>query len=63
MRKLSYLKQLKIILVLRKKADWAVKWIQDKRSSFATRLLAFACVEGVFLAVRFVVFIGLRSVD
>ena len=33
---------------IRKKADWAVKWINDKRSSFATRLIAFACVEGIF---------------
>ena len=29
---------------IRKKADWALKWINDKRSSFATRLVAFACV-------------------
>ena len=38
---------------IKKKADWAVKWIQDKRSSFATRLLAFACVEGVFFSGAF----------
>ena len=31
---------------IKKKADWAIKWINDKRSSFATRLVAFACVEG-----------------
>ena len=33
---------------IKKKADWAIKWINDKRSSFATRLIAFACVEGIF---------------
>lgn len=38
---------------IKKKADWAVKWINDKRSSFATRLLAFACVEGVFFSGAF----------
>lgn len=38
---------------IKKKADWAVKWIQDKRSSFATRLLAFACVEGIFFSGAF----------
>ena len=27
-----------------KKADWAKKWIGDKRSSFATRLVAFASI-------------------
>jgi ribonucleoside-diphosphate reductase subunit M2 len=38
---------------IRKKADWAIKWIHDKRSSFATRLLAFACVEGIFFSGAF----------
>ena len=38
---------------VRKKADWAIKWINDKRSSFATRLIAFACVEGIFFSGAF----------
>ena len=38
---------------IKKKADWAIKWIQDKRSSFATRLVAFACVEGIFFSGSF----------
>lgn len=38
---------------IRKKADWSIKWIQDKRSSFATRLVAFACVEGIFFSGAF----------
>lgn len=38
---------------IRKKADWAIKWIHDKRSSFSTRLLAFACVEGIFFSGAF----------
>ena len=36
-----------------KKAAWATKWIGDKRSSFATRLIAFACVEGIFFSGSF----------
>ena len=36
-----------------KKSKWAIKWINDKRSSFATRLLAFACVEGIFFSGSF----------
>ena len=36
-----------------KKAQWALKWINDKRSNFATRLLAFACVEGIFFSGSF----------
>ncbi len=38
---------------IKKKADWAIKWINDKRSSFATRLLAFACIEGIFFSGAF----------
>ena len=38
---------------IKKKGDWAVKWINDNRSSFATRLVAFACVEGIFFSGAF----------
>lgn len=38
---------------IKKKADWAKKWIGDNRSSFATRLVAFACVEGIFFSGSF----------
>ena len=38
---------------IKKKADWAIKWIHDKRSSFATRLVAFACIEGIFFSGAF----------
>lgn len=38
---------------IKKKADWSIKWINDKRSSFATRLIAFACVEGIFFSGAF----------
>jgi len=38
---------------IKKKADWAIKWIEDKRSSFAARLVAFACVEGIFFSGAF----------
>ena len=36
-----------------KKAKWAQKWINDKRSSFASRLIGFACVEGIFFSGSF----------
>ncbi len=38
---------------IKKKADWALKWVGDNRSSFATRLVAFACVEGIFFSGAF----------
>ncbi|CAG8957133.1 hypothetical protein HYFRA_00009334 [Hymenoscyphus fraxineus] len=38
---------------IKKKADWAVRWIQDKESTFAQRLVAFAAVEGIFFSGSF----------
>jgi len=38
---------------VRKKADWAMKWIQDEKSDFQTRLIAFAIVEGIFFSGSF----------
>ena len=38
---------------IKKKSDWAQKWIHDNRSSFATRLVAFACIEGIFFSGAF----------
>lgn len=35
-----------------KKANWALKWI-DSQDSFAKRLVAFACVEGIFFSGAF----------
>ncbi|KAF2438341.1 hypothetical protein P171DRAFT_436842 [Karstenula rhodostoma CBS 690.94] len=38
---------------IKKKADWALRWISDKDSTFATRLVAFAAVEGIFFSGSF----------
>jgi len=38
---------------IQKKGDWAQKWINDNRSGFATRLIAFACIEGIFFSGAF----------
>jgi len=35
-----------------KKADWALKWIESS-ATFAERLIAFACIEGVFFSGSF----------
>jgi ribonucleoside-diphosphate reductase subunit M2 len=37
---------------IKKKADWALKWIESE-DSFARRLVAFACVEGIFFSGAF----------
>lgn len=38
------------IPAIQKKAHWALRWIQDKRTTFAERLIAFAAVEGIFFS-------------
>ncbi|KAL7267935.1 Ribonucleotide-diphosphate reductase (RNR), small subunit [Rhizina undulata] len=39
--------------IRKKAADWAIRWIEDKDSSFAQRLLAFTAVEGIFFSGSF----------
>jgi len=36
-----------------KKADWALRWCDAQRSSFAERIVAFAAVEGIFFSGSF----------
>ncbi|PKS10397.1 hypothetical protein jhhlp_002148 [Lomentospora prolificans] len=38
---------------IRKKADWALRWIADREATFAQRLIAFAAVEGIFFSGAF----------
>ena len=38
---------------IKKKADWAIRYINDGRSSFHVRLVAFLCVEGIFFSGAF----------
>lgn len=38
--------------VITKKAEWALKWINSDRT-FAERLIAFACIEGIFFSGSF----------
>jgi ribonucleotide reductase beta subunit family protein with ferritin-like domain len=44
-----------------KKAEWALKWITDKQSNFATRLVAFAAVEGIFFSGSFCAIFWLKK--
>ena len=38
---------------VKKKADWSMKWINDKSADFGTRVIAFAAVEGIFFSGSF----------
>ena len=44
-------KAIEVFPAIKKKADWALKWIES--DSFAERLIAFAAVEGIFLSGSF----------
>lgn len=38
---------------IRKKADWALNWINSKNATFGERVVAFAAVEGIFFSGSF----------
>ncbi len=38
---------------VKKKVDWALKWINDDSATFGTRVIAFAAVEGIFFSGSF----------
>lgn len=44
-----------------KKAEWALKWINDEKSPFSKRLIAFACVEGIFFSGSFCAIYWLKT--
>ena len=45
---------------IKQKADWALKWF-DKSRPFSERLLAFACVEGIFFSGSFCAIFWLKK--
>lgn len=51
--KIDILRAIQTISCVEKKAEWALQWISSPTASFATRLLAFAAVEGIFFSGAF----------
>lgn len=51
-KKSSLFRAIETFPCIQKKAEWALTWIGDS-SSFATRLVGFACVEGIFFSGAF----------
>lgn len=49
------------IPAIKKKAKWATKWIDSTDSSFGTRLIAFAVLEGVFFSGSFCAIFWIRE--
>lgn len=46
---------------IKRKADWAIRWISDEDTSFGTRLVAFAAVEGIFFSGSFAAIFWLKK--
>ncbi len=46
---------------VKKKADWALQWIDSAEADFSTRLLAFAAVEGIFFSGAFCAIFWLKE--
>ena len=58
--KTKLLSALDTIPCIRKKADWALKWITSAES-FSKRLVAFSCVEGIFFSGAFCAIFWLKK--
>ena len=59
--KYAILHAIDTIPCVKKKADWALQWIDSSEADFATRLLAFAAVEGIFFSGAFCAIFWLKE--
>jgi ribonucleoside-diphosphate reductase subunit M2 len=46
---------------VKKKADWALKWIAHETATFGERVVAFAAVEGIFFSGSFAAIFWLKK--
>lgn len=60
-RKEKLFKSIETIPCIKKKAEWAIKWMDPKNASFAERLVAFSVVEGIFFSGSFCAIFWLKS--
>jgi len=51
--KTHLLKAIETIPCVKKKAEWAIEWMESDTADFASRLMAFAAVEGIFFSGAF----------
>ena len=59
--KTKLLNAIDTIPCVRKKADWAMHWMQSEEADFASRLMAFAAVEGIFFSGAFCAIFWLKE--
>jgi ribonucleoside-diphosphate reductase beta chain len=51
--KTDILRSIQTVPCIQKKADWALQWMDSEEADWATRLMAFAAVEGIFFSGAF----------
>jgi len=59
--KQNILRAIETIPCVKKKAEWALNWIDNKDADFATRLIGFAAVEGIFFSGAFCAIFWLKQ--
>lgn len=59
--KLDTFRSIQTVPCVAKKAEWAQKWIDSADEDFATRLVAFAIVEGIFFSGSFCAIFWLKQ--
>lgn len=59
--KKNLFQSLKTYKTISQKGEWGLKWINDTNSNFATRLVAYACIEGIFFSGSFCSIFWLKS--
>ncbi len=51
--KAKLLNAIETVPCVKKKAEWAIHWMESEEADFASRLMAFAAVEGIFFSGAF----------
>ena len=59
--KSDLLRAIQTIPCVKSKADWALAWIDNNEADFATRLIGFAAVEGIFFSGAFCAIFWLKQ--
>jgi len=59
--KTHLLNAIETIPCVKKKAEWAIHWMQSEEADFASRLMAFAAVEGIFFSGAFCAIFWLKE--
>jgi ribonucleoside-diphosphate reductase beta chain len=54
-------KALETVPSVKKKGEWAMRWLSRKKGSFAERLVAFAAIEGIFFSGSFCAIFWLKK--